>query len=118
MLKRAIGGAFGFASDIGGYYDYTTPPTSKQLFLRWAEWAALSPVFRLHGSARAGTHTPWSYDRETIDVYRSLSLLHERAAPAEHPLLRHDGRLRVLGGSRSRPWRGASPQPGHPASER
>jgi len=80
MLNRAIGGAFGFATDIGGYYDYTTPPTSKQLFLRWAEWAALSPVFRLHGSARAGTHTPWSYDRQTINVYRSLSLLHLRAA--------------------------------------
>ena len=81
MLNRAIGGAFGFATDIGGYYDYTTPPTSKQLFLRWAEWAALSPVFRLHGSARAGTHTPWSYDRQTVNVYRSLSRLHERAAP-------------------------------------
>jgi sulfoquinovosidase len=81
MLNRAIGGAFGFATDIGGYYDYTTPPTSKQLFLRWAEWAALSPVFRLHGSARAGTHTPWSYDRQTVDVYRSLSRLHEQAAP-------------------------------------
>jgi alpha-glucosidase (family GH31 glycosyl hydrolase) len=81
MLNRAIGGAFGFGTDIGGYYDYTTPPTTKQLFLRWAEWAALSPVFRLHGSARAGTHTPWSYDRQTVNVYRSLSLLHERAAP-------------------------------------
>jgi alpha-glucosidase (family GH31 glycosyl hydrolase) len=80
MLNRALGGAFGFATDIGGYYDYTTPPTSKQLFLRWAEWAALSPVFRLHGSARAGTHTPWSYDRQTVNVYRSLSLLHVRAA--------------------------------------
>ncbi len=60
MLSRAIGGAFGFGTDIGGYYDYTTPPTTKELFLRWAEWAALSPVFRLHGSGRTGTHTPWS----------------------------------------------------------
>jgi alpha-glucosidase (family GH31 glycosyl hydrolase) len=81
MLNRAIGGAYGFATDIGGYYDYTTPPTTKALLLRWAEWAALSPIFRLHGSGRAGTHTPWSYDRQTVNVYRSLSLLHERAAP-------------------------------------
>ena len=43
MLNRAIGGAFGYSTDIGGYYDYTTPPTTKPLFLRWAEWAALSP---------------------------------------------------------------------------
>ena len=81
MLNRAIGGAYGFATDIGGYYDYTTPPTTKELLLRWAEWATLSPIFRLHGSGRAGTHTPWSYDRQTVNVYRTLSLLHERAAP-------------------------------------
>ncbi len=81
MLSRGIGGAFGFSTDIGGYYDVTTPPTTKQLFLRWAEWAALSPMFRLHGSGRAGTHTPWSYDRETVNIYKALSRLHERAAP-------------------------------------
>jgi alpha-D-xyloside xylohydrolase len=81
MLSRAIGGAFGFGSDIGGYFDYTTPATTKQLFLRWAEWAALSPVFRLHGSGRSGTHTPWSFDRQTVRIYNALSTLHERAVP-------------------------------------
>ncbi len=81
MLNRAIGGAYGFATDIGGYYDYTTPPTTKELLLRWAEWAVLSPIFRLHGSGRVGTHTPWSYDRQTVSIYSALSRLHERAAP-------------------------------------
>jgi alpha-glucosidase len=81
MLSRAIGGAYGFTTDIGGYYDVTTPPTTKELLLRWAEWATLSPIFRLHGSGRAGTHTPWSYDQQTVNAYRDLSLLHERAAP-------------------------------------
>lgn len=89
MLNRAIGGAYGFATDIGGYYDYTTPPTTKELFLRWAEWAALSPIFRLHGSGRSGTHTPWSYDAQTVQVYRELSLLHEHAAPLIMALWRH-----------------------------
>ncbi len=81
MLNRAVGGAYGYGTDIGGYFDYTTPPTDKELFLRWSEWAALSPVFRLHGTARSGTHTPWSYDGETIRVYKHLSRLHERAVP-------------------------------------
>ena len=59
MLNRAIGGAYGFTTDIGGYFDIGPyGPTSKELFLRWAEWAALSPIFRLHGSVAAGTHTP------------------------------------------------------------
>ncbi|MCL4449604.1 MAG: hypothetical protein M1483_07635 [Actinobacteria bacterium] len=81
MLSRAIGGAYGYGTDIGGYSDYTTPPTTKQLFLRWAEWATLSPVFRLHGSAHYGLHTPWSYDNQTVAVYAELSALHEAAVP-------------------------------------
>ena len=55
MLSRAVTGAYGYGTDIGGYFDLATPPTTKQLFLRWAEWAALSPIFRLHGSGLAGT---------------------------------------------------------------
>ena len=62
MLNRAIGGAWGFTTDIGGFYDVPYGATDKELFLRWAEWAALSPFFRIHGSVDAGTHTPWSYD--------------------------------------------------------
>jgi alpha-glucosidase (family GH31 glycosyl hydrolase) len=81
MLNRAIGGAYGYGTDIGGYFDYTTPPTTKELFLRWAEWAALSPILRLHGSGRVGTHTPWSYDQQTVSAYRALSQLHQQAAP-------------------------------------
>jgi sulfoquinovosidase len=76
MLGRAVDGAYGYGTDIGGYFDYTTPATTKELFLRWAEWAALSPVFRLHGSGRSGTHTPWSYDAQTVAVYNRLSRLH------------------------------------------
>ena len=81
MLNRAVGGAFGYATDIGGYFDYTSGPTTKELFVRWAEWAAFSPVFRLHGSGRNGTHTPWSYDEETVRIYRKYSRLHLRARP-------------------------------------
>lgn len=81
MLNRAVGGAYGFTTDIGGYLDYTTPPTSKALFLRWAEWAALSPIFRLHGTGLTGTHTPWSYDAQTVRIYNRLSRLHLRARP-------------------------------------
>ncbi|MEA2457205.1 MAG: sulfoquinovosidase, partial [Thermoleophilaceae bacterium] len=77
MLNRQVGGLFGYTTDIGGYFDVGPySPTTKELFLRWAEWAALSPLFRLHGSVSAGTHTPWSFDAETVRLYNDLSRLH------------------------------------------
>ncbi len=82
MLNRAIGGAYGFTTDIGGFFDVGPyEPTTKELFIRWAEWAALSPFFRIHGSVKAGTHTPWSYDAQTLHIYKRLSRLHLRARP-------------------------------------
>ncbi|MDQ6818132.1 MAG: hypothetical protein M3018_12100, partial [Actinomycetota bacterium] len=80
MLNRAIGGAFGYGTDIGGYFDLGPyKPTTKELFLRWAEWAALTPIFRLHGSLSAGLHAPWTYDRQTVRAYKALTALHLRA---------------------------------------
>ena len=82
MLNRAIGGAYGYSTDIGGYFDLGPySPTSKELFVRWAEWAALSPLFRLHGSVFAGVHTPWSYDAQTVAIYRRMVALHLAARP-------------------------------------
>lgn len=82
MLNRSVGGLFGFGTDIGGYFDIGPfQPTTKELFIRWAELAALSPVFRLHGSVAAGTHTPWSFDSQTVDLYNRISRLRLRARP-------------------------------------
>jgi sulfoquinovosidase len=82
MLNRAIGGAYGFTTDIGGFFDVGPyQPTTKELFIRWAEWAALSPFFRVHGSVGAGTHTPWSYDAQTLAIYKRMAALHRRAQP-------------------------------------
>ncbi len=78
MLNRAVGGAYGYSTDIGGYYDLGVGPTTRELFMRWAEWAALSPIFRLHG-ALANEHTPWSL--HALDTYKALSRLHVDAEP-------------------------------------
>jgi len=80
MLNRAIGGAYGYSTDIGGYYDVFSPPTTKELFVRWAEWAALSPLFRLHG-ALITEHTPWSKAIRSGPLYKQYSKLHISAEP-------------------------------------
>jgi hypothetical protein len=82
MLNRAVGGLYGYTTDIGGYFDVGPyQPTTKELLIRWAELAALSPLYRLHGSVSAGTHAPWTYDAETVRIYRDQSALHQRAVP-------------------------------------
>ena len=82
MLNRQVGGLYGFNQDIGGYFDVGPyEPTSKELFIRWAEHAVFTPVFRLHGSVGAGTHMPWTYDDETIRIYRQMARLHVEARP-------------------------------------
>ncbi len=81
MLNRAVGGAYGYTTDIGGYFDlFNRTPTTKELLLRWAELATFTPFFRLHGSLIAGTHVPWRYDAQTVTVYNRFAGLHERAS--------------------------------------
>ena len=76
MLNRAIGGAYGYSTDIGGYYFDETGATTRELFVRWAEWAALSPIFRLHGGLLV-EHTPWGL--HATSIYKLLSRLHVSA---------------------------------------
>lgn len=81
MLNRALAGNYGFTTDIGGYFDYVSPATTKELFIRWAQWAVLSPIMRVHGSVNAGTHMPWNYDDETLAIWKQLTELRYRAQP-------------------------------------
>jgi alpha-glucosidase (family GH31 glycosyl hydrolase) len=82
MLSRAVGGAYGFNTDIGGYLDVNTPRTSQELFVRWSQWAALTPFFRVHNSASTGVRHPWSWDAATLGLWRAAADLHREALPA------------------------------------
>jgi sulfoquinovosidase len=81
MLNRAVGGAWGFTTDIGGYADLLTGPPNAELFTRWSEWSALTPYFRVHNSPTFGTRMPWSYGPEVLARWTALADLHDRAVP-------------------------------------
>jgi alpha-D-xyloside xylohydrolase len=82
MLNRTVGGAWGFTTDIGGYGDYVTPPTTAELLVRWAQAAALSPFFRLHNSANSETRQPWFFDDPAVvRRYADAARLKLAAAP-------------------------------------
>lgn len=94
MLNRAVGGAPGFTTDIGGYAQFTPsrpvlPPTGRELFVRWSEAAALTPFFRVHNSGLDGVRMPWSYDRATLRAWIAMARLHRRAEPMIARLWRH-----------------------------
>ncbi|MEO6699385.1 MAG: TIM-barrel domain-containing protein, partial [Paraperlucidibaca sp.] len=81
MLSRSATGAYGFNTDIGGYFDYHVPPADAELYTRWSFWAALSPVFRVHNSSSSGVRMPWFYGDKTLEHWRKAAQLHLAAAP-------------------------------------
>jgi alpha-D-xyloside xylohydrolase len=87
MLNRAVGGAYGFSTDIGGYADWTgIPGTSKELFVRWAQAAVFTTHFRVHGSAFNGVRMPWFFEPGDPEpkaeaLWKAAADLHVRARP-------------------------------------
>ena len=81
MLNLAMGGTFTFTTDVGGYLDLLAPRTSAELFARWAQLAAFTPVSRVHNSTFHGSAYPWSFDDATLDIYRRYAKAKMRLVP-------------------------------------
>lgn len=85
MLNRALFGAYGFSTDIGGYADFQADVevrgTDAELFTRWTEAAVFTTHFRIHNSALGGVRMPWSFDDATLTRFVELAELHDRARP-------------------------------------
>ena len=54
-----------FGSDIGGYMSQGTVPTSAELFYRWTELGAFSPVMRTHHGRGVNDNVQWEHDAGT-----------------------------------------------------
>ena len=102
-INAGLSGIPYWGSDVSGYTCENNPPPGKELFLRWVEFGALSPIM-MEETACSGTMagpkwTLWS-DAETTQVYAEYALLHTRlfpylyaaakeAADTGVPILRH-----------------------------
>lgn len=91
-------------SDIGGYTTLHGMKRTKELFQRWTEMAAFTPIMRLHEGNRPDDNWQFDSDDETIaflgrfsKVYKGLTpylkeLVHENATkgiPVQRPLFYH-----------------------------
>ena len=66
-------------SDIGGYREESVPNgRDKDLFIRWAQLGAFSPLMENGGG---GEHRPWMFDQQTEDIYREFVNIHHALIP-------------------------------------
>jgi alpha-D-xyloside xylohydrolase len=91
-LQRAIvagqtAGVSGFptwGSDVGGYA--TPPEDDAELFVRWAQLGAISPVMEVGGGGPNAT--PWVLGPEAMNGLRDAAVLHYELFPYLYGLLR------------------------------
>lgn len=89
-----------FHSDIGGYTTIGWIKRSKELFMRWAELGAFTPVMRTHEGNRPDVNWQFDSDTETLQHLAKMTKVHTALKPYfEHckdeyhndglPLIRH-----------------------------
>jgi alpha-glucosidase (family GH31 glycosyl hydrolase) len=77
-LNTAMSGVPWWGTDIGGFFHPTAE--SPELFARWFQFGALSPLFRLHGWVWR-EHQPWAHGPEVEAICRAYSELRYRLMP-------------------------------------
>jgi alpha-D-xyloside xylohydrolase len=76
-LDYTITGMPYWTTDIGGFFRPDSQYTSKdyqELLIRWYQWGAFNPIFRIHGFH--SKTEPWNYDQQVRDDM--LKMLHLR----------------------------------------
>jgi alpha-glucosidase (family GH31 glycosyl hydrolase) len=70
-----------FGSDIAGYLSVGNPPSNRELFYRWTEFGAFSPVMRTHHGSEKDKN--WSFDRDsdTLGLYKKYAIIHQKLFP-------------------------------------
>ncbi|MDB4941363.1 MAG: Alpha-xylosidase [Labilithrix sp.] len=86
-----------WGSDVSGYKCLTDYPRDKEVYLRWAEFGAVSPIMMEQNACSnpiGDKREKWKLwnDQETIDVYGAMARLHTRLAPYFEVLAREANR--------------------------
>jgi alpha-D-xyloside xylohydrolase len=91
-LNVALSGMPWWTTDIGGFHGGSPDdPEFRELIVRWFQYGAFCPLFRLHGfreprsrfgvSQTGGPNEVWSFGAEAFDYIRETMLMRERLRP-------------------------------------
>jgi len=91
-LNVAISGLPWWTTDIGGFHGGDPDdPEFRELIVRWFQYGAFCPLFRLHGfreprtpfgvGQTGGPNEVWSFGTEAFSCIRDMLLLRERLRP-------------------------------------
>jgi len=80
-LSAAMSGYAVWGHDIGGYQVTGGVSAPEELFTRWAEFGALSPIMQIHRKVEGDRQFPWSYGEAALDAYRRWAALHVALFP-------------------------------------
>jgi alpha-D-xyloside xylohydrolase len=105
-LNMAMSGIPWWTSDIGGFYKGDpNDPAYRELLVRWFEYGAFCPLFRLHGDRlpnaamsadmTGGPNEIWSFGKQAYSVLRDYIFLRERLRPYLHSVARETSKTGV-----------------------
>ncbi len=98
-LNVAVSGIPWWTTDIGGFHGGDpADPEYQELMVRWFQFGACCPLFRLHGNREpvmpfgldqtGGPNEPWSYGDEAYEHIKAALFLRERLRPYIMTLMR------------------------------
>ncbi len=97
-LGVSLAGISTYGSDIAGYQDLNSPTSSKELFFRWAELGAFSPVMRTHHGSYPKLNWSFDKDADTLAHWTRYAKMHIALAPYLRTLAQaaHDTGISIL----------------------
>ena len=84
-INLGLVGVSQFGSDVTGFKCVTDDPKDKEIFIRWLQFGAVSPMFHEENACAnpLGHRSKWKLwnDSETQQAWRTAASLHTRLAP-------------------------------------
>jgi len=81
-LNFELSGIPYWTTDIGGFIlGHPNDPSYRELFIRWFQYGAFCPIFRVHGTRTPSENELWSYGPEAQAILTKFDRLRYRMLP-------------------------------------